>query len=98
MPIRLVVSDMFQKMKKNKSQHEKLMDIAKAVEALGIGKDKGLMEQIRDEQNKPKPEVNLAEELSKPPRKKNNMVLYGGLEFFKKLCEKKPKLFGGFKY
>lgn len=59
---------------------------------------KGLMEQIRDEQNKPKPEVSLEEELSKPPRKQNNMVIYGGLEFIKKLCEKNPKIFGGFKY
>jgi hypothetical protein len=83
---------------KSKSQHEKLLDIAKAIEALGIGKGKGLMEQIRDEQSKPKPEVNLAEELSKPPRKQNNMVLYGSLEFFKKLQKINPKLFGGLKY
>ena len=60
-------------------------------------KTKGLLEQIR-EREKNEPEASLEEELNRPPRKQNNMVLYGGLEFIKKLCEKNPKIFGSFKY
>jgi hypothetical protein len=67
----------------------------------GTGKEKyrpGLLEQIRDEQNKPKTEVNLADELSKPPKRPNTNVIYGGLKFMKKLQAINPKIFGGFKY
>jgi len=80
------------------TQHDKLMDIAKAIEAIGIDKGKGLMEQIRDEQNKPKPEINLMEELSKPPRSPNNNIIYCGTQFVEILQKKYPKIFGHFKY
>jgi len=61
-----------------------------------IDKNKGLLEQIRDD---PKPETSLNEELSKPNlRKPNSDVIYGGFEFIKKLCEKNPKIFGNWKF
>lgn len=48
----------------------------------------GLMEQIRRESEKNKKiKVNLEEELSKPWRKPNSDVVYGGTEFIEKFNE-----------
>jgi len=55
------------------------------------------MEQIRDEQKKPKPEVSLEEELSKPFQSKVNNVIYCGIEMAEKLQKSNPEIFGKFK-
>jgi hypothetical protein len=54
---------------------------------------KGLMEQIQDDQNKPKPK----EELSKPRRRIDIRTIMIGLDLYEKLQKNNPEIFGKFK-